>query len=93
MYFEEQSFTYMLMAFTSYAEVWRAAHEEEILPSQTVSAHHNCALSQKKIQIYKHSVKLSKLRNYNACFVTSSIDYWQRRVKLLLCLAVMTRPK
>lgn len=57
--------------------------------SQTTSAWHNCALSQKKkIQVYKHSLKLSKLRGYTACSVTSPLDYQQRWVKLpLLCLA------
>lgn len=32
--FKEQSFTHILMAFTSHARVWRAAPEEETLPAK-----------------------------------------------------------
>lgn len=58
--------------------------------SQTTSAQHDCAFSRakKKIQVHNNSLKLTELRDYDACSVTGPLDYQQRWVKLpLLCLA------
>lgn len=70
MYFKEQSFTHTLMACTSHAQVWRATPEKEMLPAKLPVLDITLISAEKK-SLYKHSLKLSKLRGYNACSITN----------------------
>lgn len=74
------------MASTTHAQVRKAAPQEEMLPAKLPVLNIMVLSSGKKrkIQIHNNSLKLTKLREYDACFVTNPLDYQQRWVKLPL---------
>jgi len=66
------------MASTPCAQVWKAAPEEEMLPAKLPVLNVTVFSAGQKKNPGSFSLKLTQLRDYDTCSVTSPLGYQQR---------------